>query len=85
MNESIGMRCPIMLPAFTKTKGGINEIDIKNIVKKFIESKLPDGRHSANLANADPLIKAAIIDSFGIIKKLLTFLEESIRVNLSDH
>ena len=55
----------------------------KELIKKFIQSEILNDGQSANLADTDPLIESAVIDSLGIMK-LLAFLEETFKIHISD-
>ncbi|MDA8168931.1 MAG: acyl carrier protein [Nitrospiraceae bacterium] len=58
-------------------------MDIKENVKKFIQSELVTDRKFADLQDKDPLISTGIIDSLGIMR-LTAFLEKSFAVRIHD-
>ena len=58
-------------------------MDIKLLIKEFIEKNLVDTQEHSNLTETDPLLTSGIIDSVRIVK-LLTFLNDQFAVNIED-
>jgi acyl carrier protein len=58
-------------------------MDISKSLKQFIEDQIIKGQKEINLLNSTNLIEEGIIDSLGIMK-LLTFVEESYNLQISD-
>jgi acyl carrier protein len=52
-------------------------------IKKFIQEKIVNGQKNVDLEKSTNLIEEGIIDSLGIMK-LLTFIEESYDIQISD-
>jgi acyl carrier protein len=55
----------------------------KQIVKNFIQSELVKDKARSSLQDNDNLIEAGVIDSLGIMK-LVTYLEETFSISISD-
>ena len=65
-----------------KRKDGV-EMDVEKDVKKFIVTKLMQGKNGNALRDDESLFEAGIIDSLGILQ-LVSFLEERFSVQVED-
>ena|SRR3972149_7912190 len=65
-----------------KRKDGV-EMDVKKDVKKFIVTKLMQGKNGNALRDDESLFEAGIIDSLGVLQ-LVSFMEEKCNVVVED-